>query len=261
MPHLHSRTRTPWSHRIKAAFWPVVAMLAAMAWLSRDSWLLQYRHWKQERALRQAAAFFDAGDRANGELAIDVAFAAEPGGLDARGAASELDGHLGALQALMDAYRARDDARDMREVAAVLRDDEPSSARRRNDWALLSLLTAPTAQWDDAKIALEELYRGDHSNPFYATGYAFALAQAGEGPRALEVVGRLSEDERAYPPRAPYLAYVYGVNGRAADVGRMQAIAAGIPCLREERQLLVMARESLRQGVRSEAESGSAPNP
>jgi hypothetical protein len=148
-------------------------------------------------------------------------------------------------QTLLNAYRARGDAANMREVMAILRDSNPAVPRYKNDWAVLTLLTEPTSDWDDPKQTLEDLYQGDKSNPFYATGYAFALAQAGRAPEALAVVSKISQLERDYSPRAPYLAYIYALNKQRDEVDRLENLSRGTSFLKEEETLFIEAHTEL----------------
>ena len=70
-----------------------------------------------------------------------------------------------------------EDIANMREVMNLLRNNDPTVARYQHDWALLSLLSNHTNDWDEPKIIMHDLYIQDPSNPNNATGYAFALAQ------------------------------------------------------------------------------------
>lgn len=165
-------------------------------------------------------------------------------------------------QTLLNAYRARGDSANMREVMAVLRDSNPAMPRYRNDWAMLSLLTEPSSDWNDPKQALEDLYEGDTSNPFYATGYAFALARAGKATEALAVVSKLSQQDRDYSPRAPYLAYVYALNKQRDEVDRLQSLSRNTPFLKEEESLFIEARAELdRKPIPASSSSGMKPPP
>ena len=107
---------------------------------------------------------------------------------------------------------------------------------------LLSLLTEPSSDWNDPKQTFEDLYRTEKTNPFYATGYAFALAQAGKAAEALAVVAKLSQSERDYSPRAPYLAFVYALNKNRDEVDRLQSLSRGTSFLKEEETLFIEAR-------------------
>lgn len=148
-------------------------------------------------------------------------------------------------QSLFNVYKTRRDAANMREVMNLLRTNDPGIPRYQQDWALLSMLTNPTDAWDEPKQIMQRLYRQDPADPFYATGYAFALAQAGKGPQALAVVSKLTESERDYSPRLPYLAYIYGVAHQRTEVERLQGRAVGAAYLPQEDDLFLKARAEL----------------
>jgi hypothetical protein len=221
----------------------------------------RYRHWKRERALRQAAGFFDRGDLADGGLAIEVAFGALPGAIDPAAAASSLAGHGEALQALMDLYRARDDAAGMLAAAAALRRSDPASREFQYNWALLTVLTEPAGDWGEAARTLEALHARDVGDPYLATGYAFALARAGRAREALAAAEGISRAERDDLRRLPYMALIFGLNGRVGEVARLQKLSAGGAYLPEEKRLFDEAlAEAGRNGFRA-GEAGSAAQP
>ncbi|HXC63713.1 MAG TPA: hypothetical protein VNZ67_05110, partial [bacterium] len=131
--------------------------------------------------------------------------------------------------------------------------------RYQHDWALLTLLTDPTREWNRPKEMMRLLYVADPTNPNYATGYAFALTQGGKPAQALAIVAKLSKAERDYSPRAPYLAYVYGSNGNKDEEARLEQLAGAAAFLPEERLLFVEAREAdLRKPI---APPANAPRP
>lgn len=150
-----------------------------------------------------------------------------------------------AFQDLFNYYRQKKDTSGMRDVIARLRDSDSAVPRYQHDWALLTLLTEPTRNWDSAKTTMETLYRSNPGDPTYATGYAFALAQADRGAEAAAVVAKLSPQDLQYPPRQPYLAYVYGVARMRPELERAQALGAGTEYLPEEKALFLRAREIL----------------
>lgn len=150
-----------------------------------------------------------------------------------------------AHQALFNAYRDRKDTVRMRDVMSALRDSDGSVPRYQYDWALLTLLTDPTSTWNPAKDTLRKLYETEAGNPSYATGYAFALAQTGKGAEALAVTQKLSNEELSYPPRQPYLAFVYGVARQANGVAEATARGQGANYLPEENYLFTRAQEEL----------------
>jgi predicted Zn-dependent protease len=150
-----------------------------------------------------------------------------------------------AEQTLFNAYHASRDTASMRDVMNLLRGNDPGIARYQHDWALLSLLTNPTDGWDQPKRVLQRLYQEKPHDSFYAMSYAFALAQAGKDKEALAVVGSLSQLDRDYTPRQPYLAYVYGLNRQRVEVERAEAKSRGTEFLPEESDLFLKARAAL----------------
>lgn len=162
-----------------------------------------------------------------------------------------------AHQVLFDFYRDKKDTKGMREVMAVLRSSDGTVPRYQYDWALLTLLTTPTAAWNPAKETMQHLHQAEPTNATYATGYALALAQAGRGREAMEVVGKLSEVDRQYALRQPYLAFVYGVAKRADALERALSLAEGVTFLPEETYLFTRAREELNRKPEKPAKSAS----
>jgi hypothetical protein len=144
---------------------------------------------------------------------------------------------------LFSSYRQRKDTANMRTVMNSLRTADASVPRYQHDWALLSMLVNPTTDWDEPKEIVRKLYELDPANPNYTTSYAFALAQAGKGPQALAIVNRLSPADRDYSPRAPYLAYVYGLNRMKPEVVRMENLGRYVNLLPEESVLFTLAHQ------------------
>lgn len=151
-----------------------------------------------------------------------------------------------AHQALFNAYKRRKDTAGMREVLVALRQSNAVVSRYQHDWALLTLLIDPSLTWNPAKETMQRLYEDDRSNPTYATGYAFALAQADRWEEALAVVETMAPEQREYPPRLPYLAFVHGMARNPDEVQRLQKLSAksGAEYLPEERHLFTRARDA-----------------
>jgi len=148
-----------------------------------------------------------------------------------------------AHQALFNLYRDKKDTTRMRDVVDTLRQSDGAVPRYQHDWALLTLLLEPSVSWNPAKDTMRQLYESERTNATYGTGYAFALAQAGKGAEAVAVVEKMTEDERNYPPRAPYLAFVYGVAKKAEPLDKAIALGQNVPFLPEETYLFTRARE------------------
>jgi hypothetical protein len=152
-------------------------------------------------------------------------------------------------QLLFNTYRSRKDAEGMRNVMSLLREADPMVARYQHDWALLSLLTEPTQTWNPPKEAIKQLYSEHPANPNFAMSYAFALAQNGNADEASKLVDSIPMAEKQLTERAPYLAYVYGVARRKADLEKVLTSSGGQDFLRQEKQLFVLAREAVNRPV------------
>ncbi len=150
-----------------------------------------------------------------------------------------------AHQSLFNVYRSKKDIKGMREVMGVLRQSEGAISRYQHDWALLTLLAEPTSNWNPAKDTMRALHEAEPANATYSTGYAFALAQAGKSDEALAIVEKMSELERHYPPRQPFLAFVYGVAKKSAELEEAAKLAEGVELLPEESYLFTRARDEL----------------
>ena len=154
-----------------------------------------------------------------------------------------------AHQALFDRYTARRDTTGMRDVMGALQSSDGSVERYSHDWALLTLLVAPSVGPSLAKDIMQKLHAEHPTNPNYMLGHAFALAQSRKGPEALAIVQQFSELQRDYPPRQPYLAFIYGVARDAEGVARTEKIAQGVSYLPEEQRLFVQGREELTRKI------------
>ena len=148
-------------------------------------------------------------------------------------------------QALFNSYRRQKNTAGMREVLGALRQSNMMVPRYQNDWALLSMLLDPQFQWNPPKETMKALYEQNSTNATYATGYAFALAQADRKAEAKAVVEAMAAADREYPPRAPYLAYVYGVLRDRKGLDRMTALMEGVKFLPEEKLLLSRALDAV----------------
>lgn len=171
-----------------------------------------------------------------------------------------------AHQALFNFYREKKNTIAMRDVMNTLRESDGTVPRYQHDWALLTLVTEPNANWNPAKETMRQLYEGTPANATYATGYAFALAQAGKGAEALAVVQKIPAAERDYFPRQPYLAFVYGVARRAADLEHAASIGQRATYLPEESYLFTRAREEATRKLEKPkaakpGEGAAAPKP
>lgn len=149
-----------------------------------------------------------------------------------------------AHQNLFNLYHENKNLNGMRQVMDVLRQSNPGVARYRHDWALLTLLAEPTSGWNQPKEIAKQVHEENPDDPSYTTTYAFALAQAGRATEALKVIETLSPAVREFPPRLPYVAYIYGVNHKRDEVDRLDRLADHPHLMPEELQLFNRAREA-----------------
>lgn len=155
-------------------------------------------------------------------------------------------GQTWASQTLFSVYRGKQDTESLRSLMNVLREQDGTVLRYKYDWALLSLLTQRSSVWSPPKTAMHELYTLEPTNASYATGYAFALAQADKADEALAIIDALTTEDRALPSRAPYLAFIYGVGRRAEDYERMLAVQPQLTqLLPEENWLFALGKQML----------------
>lgn len=150
-----------------------------------------------------------------------------------------------AHQALFNIFRQRKNTEAMRTLMGTLRDTDASVTRYQSDWAILSLLLDQNSTWNQPKETLKSLYEREPQNAFFATGYALALAQIQKGPEALAIVEKMSDLDRSYAQRAPYLCYVYGVNRRKAEFDKYAEIVPKLDLLPEEKRLFALGREAV----------------
>ena len=157
--------------------------------------------------------------------------------------------------ALINVFRQRGDGVKMLGVVSVLHNAATSSSTYHHDWALLTMLVAPTANWDSPKVTAKELYLADPTNPSYATAYALALTQAGKADEARLILEKLPLADREYPVRAAYLAFVYGHCRRRTEFEKYAALAAPAHLLKEERVLIAAGERALTRSTPPPADS------
>lgn len=166
-----------------------------------------------------------------------------------------------ATLALFYAYRQKDKAPSMRELAALLSQRNPGVTRFQYDAALLDILITPNAQWDRPKEVMKHLHEAAPANPSFATGYALSLHQAGRLRDALAVMEAIPESDRALPARAPYLALVYASARKREAAERYIATTETLDMLTEERRLVALAKDALRSipAAKTPKPASSAP--
>lgn len=152
-----------------------------------------------------------------------------------------------AHQTLFNVFRVRRDTASMQTLIGSLRMSDSTTPRYQYDWALLSLLLRQRSTWTEEKQAMQTLYESNPENPYYITGYAFALALSERADEAVDVADKLEAIDRALPERAPYLAFVYASAMRPSSVDELATGAEGFTnFLPEETQLLQTSRDLVR---------------
>lgn len=162
-------------------------------------------------------------------------------------------GQAWAHQQLFATYRTARLTEKLRTLMDTLRSLDPTVPRYRHDWAVFSLLTQRTSQWNPPKTLLATLHAEEPDNAAYRTSHAFALAQANRGEEAVALLEGLPPDELRITSRLPYFAYIYGV---ARDREAYDRVVALIPrnhdYLPEEQRLIHDGRIVLDTPVRPE---------
>jgi hypothetical protein len=152
-----------------------------------------------------------------------------------------------AHQTLYNVYRLRRDTENMQALIGTLRLSDTTLPRYQYDWALLSMLLSERTAWTEEKQTMQTLFESNPDDAYYATGYAFALAQSEREEEAVEIADQINELERNLPERAPYLAFVYATAMRPGAVDQFATNAEGFDnYLPEESQLLQDARNMVR---------------
>ncbi|MFH1499740.1 MAG: hypothetical protein ABII82_18160, partial [Verrucomicrobiota bacterium] len=148
-----------------------------------------------------------------------------------------------AHETLFSRYRQSRDTEKIRELMETLKSLDGTVPRYKYDWALLSLLTQNRTTWTPAKQAMHDLYTADPDKAHYAVGYAFALAQSDMEQKGLEILEKLPPAELTHPTRAPYLAFIYGMNRQRERFETSAAVQPGLKdLLPEERGLFSLGR-------------------
>ena len=144
--------------------------------------------------------------------------------------------------------RAARDTRGLRDLYRLFDDGSVRFESKLQDWALLTLLTAPTTVPNEATLTLQALHTKRPDNAYYATNYAFALCQLRKFREAAALIDTLAITDRQAAERVPYVAFIYASAGRRdearAAIRRSPPSALLLP---EEAELLKRAAELIGQ--------------
>ena len=168
--------------------------------------------------------------------------------------AENFPGQTWAHEALVKGYTLTQNGPALLKIFALWHRQQGGVNRLTNDWALMDMLVSPVDTWNPPKVAAEQLYLNESSNPNYATTCALGYTQAGRNVDALAVADKLKPEERHDPKRAPYLAFIYAQGGRAKEAREQLALPRPSLVLKEELQLAELAKKRIEQIEQQEAE-------
>jgi hypothetical protein len=180
--------------------------------------------------------------------------------------AENFPGQTWAHESLVQGYNLAQNGPGLQKIFALWHQQQGGVNRLTNDWALLDMLVSPVDTWNTPKVAAEQLYLNESSNPNYATTCALGYTQIGRNADALAIVDKLKPEERRDSARAPYLAYIYAEGGRAKEAREQLALPHPARALKEEVQLAQLAKKKIVQIEEQEEEvrrltGAAAPTP
>ena len=207
-------------------------------------------HWQQAIEQSKTNIF---GLRMLYKLALTWQWAAE---IEAtlQSIADNFPGQTWAHESLVRGYTLAQNGPALLKIFALWHRQQGGVNRLTNDWALMDMLVSPVDTWNSSKVAAEQLYLNESSNPNYAITCALGYTQAGRNAEALGVVDRLKPEDRRDPARAPYLAFIYAQGGRAKEAREQLALPHPDHALKEEVQLAALAKKRIEQIEQQEAE-------
>lgn len=122
----------------------------------------------------------------------------------------------------------------------------PDDNTSKNNLALLSLLLESNVS--SAFSFAQANFQEEPNNPHYLTTWAFALAAQGRTEEALDLLGKLPEEEAKKPDRIIYLASIYMDSGQAHAAAKL--LSEVTPTLQ------VPEEEALMKAILKEIEDG-----
>ncbi len=168
--------------------------------------------------------------------------------------AENFPGQTWAHEALVKGYTSQQNGPGLLKIFSLWHRQAGGVNRLTHDWALMDMLVAPVDTWNQSKVAAEQLYLNESSNPHYATTCALGYTQAGRNTDALAIVDKLKPEDRRDPARAPYLAFIYAQGGRAKEAREQLSLPRPAQALREEVQLAELAKKQAEQIEHQEEE-------
>ena len=120
---------------------------------------------------------------------------------------------------------------------------KPSDDLAKNNLAFLSLLL--NTNLAQAFRLARDAYEGEPDSPFKATTYAFAFLRQNRVDDAIEILEKISPEDRARPERSLYVGAILAAKGRWAEAEQSLSRVVLAQLLPEERQLLDQTREKV----------------
>jgi len=120
---------------------------------------------------------------------------------------------------------------------------KPTDDLAKNNLAFLSLLL--NTNLAQAFRLARDAYEGEPGSPFKATTYAFAFLRQNRVDDAIEILDKLSAEDRNRPERALYVGAILAAKGRWTDAEQSLSRVVPAQLLPEERALLEQTREKV----------------
>lgn len=120
---------------------------------------------------------------------------------------------------------------------------KPGDDLAKNNLAFLSLLL--NTNLAQAFRYARDAYEGEPGSPFKATTYAFAFLRQDRVDDAIEILNKISAEDRARPERALYVGVILAAKGRNSEAEQSLSRVVPAQLLPEERQLLDETREKI----------------
>ena len=148
-----------------------------------------------------------------------------------------------AIEALQKSYLERNDTAGLRRVALHLVKIDPANENAKNDFALASLLL--NTETERATKIARELYTKHPENAAFNSTYAFAMHLTGRTAEALEILEKLPPQSLEEPAIAAYYGIMLAANYSPEKASRYLGIGRRATLLREEKDLVTKAEQSL----------------
>jgi Flp pilus assembly protein TadD len=141
-----------------------------------------------------------------------------------------------ALTLLYTLYLEDHDTEGLYRVLSKIVELTPNNDSANNNLALISLLLNKDKA--RALAIARTLYSRTPENPAYASTYAFALYCDGKAAQGLDVINKLTPQQKEEPSVAAYCSVLLAANGHFKEVEPFLQLAQQAPLLPEEERLL-----------------------